>query len=79
MAGINAARRLQADQLEQLACRLLTSVGVQESDATLTAHCLVDAELRELPSHGLLRLPIYIKRLQVGSMSTRASADHVGS
>ena len=44
----------------------LSKVGVPEEDAQMVADVLVTADLRGIGSHGISRLPIYIKRLKQG-------------
>ena len=40
-------------------------------DATKAAECLLEAELRGVDSHGLVRLPVYGKRIQAGVVKAR--------
>ena len=48
-------------------CRaVLASVGVPEGDAQLIVDNLVAADLRGVESHGVVRLPIYVQRLEDG-------------
>jgi LDH2 family malate/lactate/ureidoglycolate dehydrogenase len=43
---------------------LFQATGMDEEDAILTADNLVTADVRGVYSHGIIRVPIYIKRLQ---------------
>lgn len=50
---------------------VLKKVGVSENDASVTANSLTMANLRGVDSHGILRLPIYIKRMQKGLIKAK--------
>lgn len=49
----------------------LQSVGVPVQDASIIANCLVQADLRGVSSHGLMRLQQYIARAQSGLVNTK--------
>jgi ureidoglycolate dehydrogenase (NAD+) len=51
--------------------RLLEAVGVRSNDAQLVADTLVEANLRGTDSHGVARLPHYLRRIQQGSINPR--------
>jgi LDH2 family malate/lactate/ureidoglycolate dehydrogenase len=53
-------------RLEVLVGAMLQAVGVPEEDAGIVARALVGADVRGMNSHGILRLPVYIRRLQQG-------------
>lgn len=46
--------------------RAFTGLGMPEEDADWTAQTLVTAELRGVTSHGVIRMPHYVKRLEIG-------------
>ena len=46
--------------------KILMHVGVSEANAKLVTDNLVTADLRGVSSHGVARLPVYIKRIQLG-------------
>lgn len=48
---------------------LLQKVGVPPDQAATVAEIVVEADLRGVESHGLLRLPAYIHRVQAGLMT----------
>ena len=54
------------EELMGLMTGIFTGCGVPEADARRVAGCLVDADLRGVPSHGVNRTPIYTKRLREG-------------
>lgn len=51
------------EQLELLATRLLESDGLKHEDAAQIAEDLVYADMRGLSSHGVSRIPMYLKRI----------------
>lgn len=50
---------------------LFESTGMTTEDSTFYAQSLVDTNLWGIDSHGVLRVPIYIKRLRSGSCNPR--------
>ncbi|WP_274425354.1 Ldh family oxidoreductase [Chelativorans sp. YIM 93263] len=58
-------------RLEELAASMLAMQDVPEADAERIAACLVLADLRGLPSHGIARLPVYAERLRRGLVKPR--------
>ena len=69
--------RLKAEDLEELAIEMLTKVGVPAEDASIVARGLILADLRGMNSHGVLRLSVYIRRLQQGGFSPSSKFDIV--
>ncbi len=61
-----------ATTLTKLVVELLDRCGVSQDDATVTARVLVAAEMRNIPSHGLLRLSDYIRMLLSGRINAKA-------
>jgi LDH2 family malate/lactate/ureidoglycolate dehydrogenase len=53
--------------------QLLEQVGVPEDQAALIAQVTVEADLRGIGSHGVLRLPAYIHRVQNGTMTAQTN------
>lgn len=81
---------LPADTLLQWTTDLITAWGYSPDDAQYIADTLVDANLRGIDSHGVMRLPAYYKRISNGLISpdatvtvstkgatARITADHV--
>jgi LDH2 family malate/lactate/ureidoglycolate dehydrogenase len=60
-----------AAELTHICQRLLEAVGVPADQATLISTVIVEADLRGIGSHGVLRLPAYIRRVQAGTLSAR--------
>ena len=60
-----------ADELRLLVRGILGNRGLIERDAGIMAECLVHANLRGTDSHGVMRLPHYVQRLDRGSINPR--------
>lgn len=60
---------ISASALVRACERLLDKVGVPKNEASVIAEVVVEADLRGIESHGILRLPAYIHRVQAGLMS----------
>ncbi len=52
--------------LETLATEVFKHAGVSAAKAKIVAESLVHADLRGIESHGLSRMPIYVKRIEAG-------------
>lgn len=50
-------------QLKELAARMLRTSGMKDEDAATIAKDLVAADMRGLYSHGVSRIPMYLKRI----------------
>lgn len=50
---------------------VFVKLGVPEDDAVITANVLIASDLRGIDSHGIARIPIYAKRLQLGIVNPR--------
>jgi LDH2 family malate/lactate/ureidoglycolate dehydrogenase len=61
-------RRVESGRLSAFAATALRVTGVSDDDAALWADTLVRSDLRGHPSHGIFRLPWYIRRIQRGVM-----------
>ncbi|GAB4112502.1 MAG: Ldh family oxidoreductase [Candidatus Caldatribacteriota bacterium] len=57
---------IDGEKLKSFIRDIFLSVGVVEEDATITSNSLVEADLRGVYSHGVIRVPIYIKRIKLG-------------
>ena len=53
-------------------CReVLKKLDLPADEAGIVADCLVEADLRGVHSHGVIRFPVYIRRLQAGVFNPR--------
>jgi len=62
-----------SDILTKQANKMFIAVGVPKNRAAVLAACLVDADLKGLSSHGVIRIPVYIRRILDGL--TECNAD----
>src|SRR6185437_3511695 len=58
--------RFDADSLRIFAKEVLERTGVPAKDAITVAECLVRGDLRGTGSHGIIRLPVYARRVYAG-------------
>ncbi|MDN5344055.1 MAG: hypothetical protein PWQ18_166 [Clostridia bacterium] len=56
-------------ELQQFCLAVLARVGFAREDASIITDSLIQADLRGLNTHGVMRLPIYLQRLQAGSIN----------
>lgn len=63
--------RYHHEDLLQFGSRVFERLDVPAGDAREAAGCLVKAELRGVDSHGLVRLPVYARRVQAGVVNAR--------
>jgi LDH2 family malate/lactate/ureidoglycolate dehydrogenase len=61
-------RRVSPTSLKTLSARIFERLGVPADDAALVADTLVEADLRGVSSHGVVRIPLYAARLRGGGM-----------
>lgn len=66
-----------ADDLRELAARVLVSAGADPDAADVTATSLVAADLRGHGSHGVRLLPGYVRRLEDGRLDGEGSPEVV--
>ena len=60
------------EQLVTLTARLAQAAGMRAEDAQIFADALVDADLHGVSTHGLSRLNIYLKRIELGLIDPKA-------
>lgn len=58
---------------------LLSACGVPQGDGELFIDSLLFSELRGVKSHGIARLPVYIRRIMRGLMSPKTKIEEVSS
>ncbi len=62
---------LPASKLREVAVSRLRACGVPSADAQFVADSLVQTSLWGIDSHGIARLPHYLRRLQAGSIESK--------
>lgn len=60
---------IPADELQQYVTALFHKAGLHPDDAAFHAEALVQTNLWGIDSHGVLRVPIYIQRIQSGAVN----------
>lgn len=65
--------RITEGQLYAFAADILQAAGLGKQDAETVAQTLVDADLSGIPTHGVSRMGIYVKRLEEGVVDRTAS------
>ena len=68
--GVASVSLASAQDLQEFARSAFTKVGVNEAHAEIVAHHLVQANLRGVDSHGVARIPYYIKGIKSGEVNT---------
>ena len=58
--------RFEVTSLLEFARAVLEHAGVPRTEAEIVAECLVLGDLRGVGSHGMIRLPVYMRRLYAG-------------
>jgi len=64
---------IAASRLAAFTSAAFQRVGVPTPDADLVADTLVEADLRGVHSHGVMRLPIYVRRVKAGVVPAAAT------
>lgn len=67
----DTARIVPAAELQTWAAQVFQTVGVPSSDSEVAAQVLVTANLRGVDTHGIVRLPHYVKRIQSGIINAQ--------
>src|SRR4249920_157358 len=63
--------RVQAAALTAFIKRAFDAAGLPASDADILAGLMVEADLRGSDTHGVIRLPLYLRRLKAGGVNPR--------
>jgi L-2-hydroxycarboxylate dehydrogenase (NAD+) len=65
--------RIPAAQLADFAARAFIAAGLPEAEAQTVARYMVEADLRGSDTHGIIRLPLYVRRLRAGGINAKAN------
>jgi len=68
---------LTITQIESVSLQVLTSCGVPEDDAQIIADSILYAHLRGRGTHGLARLPIYVRKIKEGLLDPKTPFEMV--
>jgi LDH2 family malate/lactate/ureidoglycolate dehydrogenase len=63
--------RVPAAQLAEFVARAFVAAGLPEADAQAVAGLMVEADLRGSDTHGVIRLPLYVRRLRAGGINAK--------
>lgn len=69
-----AAVRVPLDWLRQATTAVFVAAGFPPDAAAEIADALVEADLRGIPSHGVMLVPVYVERLRAGGVTRHLSA-----
>jgi LDH2 family malate/lactate/ureidoglycolate dehydrogenase len=69
--------RIPESRLVDATTRVFAALGVPDEAAAAVARGLVDADMRGIPSHGLMLVPMYADRIRAGSVTTATQAQVV--
>jgi len=70
-ANVADAPRIAAPALAAFIKRALEAAGLRSDDAKVVADLMVEADLRGSDTHGVIRLPLYLRRLKAGGINPR--------
>src|SRR5438105_4606279 len=72
IAGSSDAPRVAPAALAAFVKRAFEAAGLPSADADIVAGLMVEADLRGSDTHGVIRLPLYLRRLKAGGIKARA-------
>ena len=77
-----ATRTIAVDELTERVARVFGRLGLPDEDAGIVADHLVEADLRGVHSHGVIRVPTYVQGIRSGKINPtpdiRVLEDHGG-
>ena len=65
---------IAASELAAFAARAFVAAGLPDTDAQTVADLMVEADLRGSDTHGVIRLPLYVRRLRAGGIIARRNS-----
>src|SRR5277367_4421904 len=63
--------RIAADRLAAFIVRALVAAGLPAQDAETVGGLMVEADLRGSDTHGVIRLPLYVRRIRAGGVNAK--------
>ena len=63
--------RIAAARLAAFVTRALTAAGLSATDAETVAGLMTEADLRGSDTHGVIRLPLYVRRIRAGGVNAK--------
>jgi len=71
-ASSSDSPRIAPAALAAFVKRALEAAGLSSEDAEIVAGLMVEADLRGSDTHGVIRLPLYLRRFKAGGIKARA-------
>src|SRR5215470_4991409 len=71
MESPNPPPRVSADRLRTFISQVFERAGVPAGDASILAELITEADLRGTDTHGVFRLPLYVRRIKAGGINLR--------
>ena len=68
-AAIQTDARIPAARLSAFIARALVAAGLPAADAEIVAGLMAEADLRGSDTHGVIRLPLYLRRIRAGGIN----------
>lgn len=65
------SRSVDPAELSAFCGRIFAAAGLTNQDAALVADTLVESDLRGISSHGVARIPHYLRRIELGGINPR--------
>src|SRR3982750_3310872 len=72
-----AARNVPVKELTDQVVGIFTRLGLPPDDARIVAEHLVEADLRGVHSHGVIRVPTYVAGIQKGTINPHPTLEVV--
>src|SRR5215475_11866870 len=78
MNNPDPAPRVSAHRLRTLVSQAFEKAGVPAGDAGILAELITEADLRGTDTHGVFRLPLYVRRIKAGGINPRPNTRIAG-
>ena len=63
--------RIPAERIESFVASAFVAAGLPAADAQTLARLMVEADLRGSDTHGVIRLPLYVRRIRAGGINPK--------
>jgi len=71
MTGKDDSPRISADKLKAFIARAFVAAGLPANDSDTLARLITEADLRGSDTHGVIRMPLYVRRIRAGGINPR--------
>jgi L-2-hydroxycarboxylate dehydrogenase (NAD+) len=71
MDSPNTPPRVSADRLRSFVSNAFETAGLPADDARILGEFIAEADLRGTDTHGVFRLPLYVRRIKAGGINPR--------